>query len=435
MFVAEHLRSVGHATFQSGVASHFRRLKRSLLDGHYFSVLTFGVVIVYMVYGSFPEDSSLRQDDHVWDELDAIPLLLLGFVAAIGVLCVIAWSKLNLQIRPSRAFRVGVLFLLLAWGGAAGLSLWREEVLSPLALAVPTVLLMIAFRPPATRDVLTAARIWVFTVVVGVWVYWGFESVGFVDGFDVNYRSRYPTWIGLEDFLPSRWDGPFRGFGDAGITGAITAAYGLHNGGLSATSRTALARVWLTATGLILVVLSNSRIAFGALALMLLVTLIIKSRWIGGGNRAMAGFYLVLFLGMLSALLAWFLVSGGNGRTGYWSRYLEALWLNPFMGLGYEGINSHVLTQNTGHAHNFLLDAAARYGIFVATAVILGMILLGLALSLRIRDVPNFFWPLLVGTLVSMTVDIGPEMLYLRLESIPALILIGMTGTRGPKAC
>ena len=405
---------------RSGIFRLIQLLKQVSQSGHYLTALTFGVVVSYMFYYSFPEDSALRQEDQVWNKLDIIPLfLLLAFVACSALTVALLWLRKTPRDRMSRPIRIVLLLVLFSWTLAASLSVWRQEVVSPLILAIPAVVLMILVRPPIPQDVLLATKVWIGAMVLLVWAFLVFEALGVVEGSNHNYSLRQ-DFIALPWFIDGRWNGPFSGFGTAGIAGAAVAVYG--------SQQARFLRVGLIATGAFVCLLAESRVAIAAMILGFLASFFVKiisSK--DKKRRLMSGFGVLVFIVILLGLISFFSTNSGNGRGAIWSSWFDAISINPAFGLGYAGVN---LGLSGGHAHNFLLDTTVRYGLLTALPLLLAATIFLLAVVVRFVSVPKFLLPLLTITAVAGIFDLGPEILYLRLETIPLLLLATMAEVR-----
>jgi hypothetical protein len=286
-------------------------------------------------------------------------------------------------------------------------------------LAIPAVVLMILVRPPTPQDVLLATKVWIGAMVLLVWAFLVFEALGVVEGSNPDYPLRQ-NFIALPWFIDGRWNGPFPGFSTAGIAGAAVAVYG--------SQQARFLRVGLIATGGFVCLLAESRMAIAAMILGFFASFFVKITSSKEKNRRLiSGFVVLIFTATLGGVISFFSTNGGNGRGAIWSGWFDAISINPAFGLGYAGVN---LGLSGGHAHNFLLDATVRYGLLTALPLSLAGTIYLLAVVVRFVSVPKFLLPLLAVTAAAVSLEVGLEILYLRLETIPLLLLATMAEVR-----
>ena len=318
------------------------------------------------------------------------PLALLLTMTASAVSCLLCqgdgeWSP------PARVWfaLVIVLWLYFAWAEAS-----HDGRTDLAAIFVPLTAALLWLRKPRHVDVWTAGDVfaWVligasFTVlaleVVGVVPSWYRSMGGYFVELSIYDRESHWLLIGSALGLDGRWGGPLRDPNLMGPLGAFLVVYGF--------SRRRVKRIVFVLGGVLLVLLSDSRAAYAALAVGLLLLLLLP----GWGSRLFTFtvpkvLAVVVGLAAGARLLRDYQVNPGGtltmtGRTSMWPDFLS-LWADSRMtGVGtpaiWQAIEDGRLPEWAAHGHNQYIDTVVRYG---AVGLVLTCSVFALALGIAV---------------------------------------------------
>lgn len=358
----------------------------------------------------------------------SIVLWLGGTALVIGL-----WIPFRGSIRWSWPAQATLALLILAWG----LQLWRmrsEGVgFNYSTFSVPILLALILAKPPSMPDVLTAVRVFSFgalAVAVGSIAadLAGLAPSGFVAG--RNGYSRLPI---LSDLLgiDTRWDGAFQHSNYAGMIGGAVILLSLTLGPKE--------RWVLVPGGAIILMLSQSRTgALAAIVGLAVWGLILPStrgprhhkalRWFSVGVLVLG---ITLYIGIVDPTL--------GTRTSAWQQFWLLWTSSPLMGVGTLGVeeyfrqatNAEVLAFT--HAHNLLLDQAARYGVVLALLTVGALVTTGTAVMKAARVGTSATAALFAFIVMCALVEVPFSLTYISALSVPLLLTVLLAGATTPE--
>lgn len=349
------------------------------------------------------------------------PLLLVAcFVAA-----VVTWVVSRSAGQWSVLVRMWLLLAVIVWAflilreGAGGI---RADAA---AIFVPVSVLLIWIKRPGRAAAWTAADALSWVLVATSAAVLVLEVSGRIPSWyvrmgdyfiDLIAFDRDQHWLALNAALglDGRWGGLLGDPNAIGPVGALLAVYGF--------ARPGVRRVVFVAAGVAIVVLSDSRATYGALAFGLLALLLLP----GWGVRLLTitpAKAVAACLGLLAALrLARDLVANPagtlslTGRTEMWPDFLTLWPQSPVVGVGTGAINaareSGALPVWSSHGHNQYIDTLVRYGVvgvvLTGSLIVVGLLLAGLA-ARRGSGLSAALWVVL---LVAMTSNLVLDWRY-----------------------
>lgn len=216
----------------------------------------------------------------------------------------------------------------------------------------------------------------------------------------------------------SRWQGPFGSLTAAAACAILLVAVGVY-ARMSRPSRWAL-----TASGLALAVLSESRAGLAACVAMVLLRA-------ACGARHLVARILSTILVVVIAIAA-FALRGFNGRLEIWREYLqESLAAFPW-GIGTAGVvNASWSVAGAGQAHNAFLESFVRYGVLSLMGIALFFVgCLWSAWLVRGISLGPFMLTLAIATLAAVDVVVDPRFMGVEL----AVMLAGQWWARSLRA-
>ena len=370
------------------------------------------------------------------------PALLLAAVIGAAVLCVPArasgtWSVI---LRGWLLLAVITWLYLVMREGAGGTKA------DAAAIFVPVSLLLIWAKKPSRKAAWAAADALAWSLVATSMAVLILEVAGVIPSW---YEVLGDYFVGLIPFdrethwlmvnsllgLDGRSGGILRDPNAIGPVGALLAVYGF--------ARPGLRRIVFVAGGVAIVVLSDSRatygaIAFGLLALLLLPGWGVRLLTVTPAKAAAAG------IGLLAAARLgydFFTNPAGTvtltGRTSMWPDFLSLWPESPVVGVGSAAIEaarkSGVLPVWSTHGHNQYIDTLVRYGVvgtvLVGSLIALGVVVSGIA-ARHGRGLSVALWVVLV---VAMTSNLVLDWRYPSVALswiLVAMILAATTGHR-----
>lgn len=352
-----------------------------------------------------------------------ILLWLTGTALVIGL-----WIPFRRSTRWPWAEKSVLILLLLSWG----FQIWgmtREGVgFNYSAFCVPILLALLFTKPPGMPDVLTAIRVFSFGVLAVAAASIIFDLVnlapsGFVAG--RNGFNRIPV---LSDLLGinTRWDGAFQHSNYAGMIGGSVIVLSLALGRRD--------RWVLIPGGAMILMLSQSRTgALAAIAGLIVWAMLTPAvrrlrhaaaiRWLGAGLFVLG---VMLYIGNFDPTL--------GRRTDAWQQFW-LLWTgSPLTGVGTievdryfrQATNADVLAFT--HAHNLILDQAARYGLFLAILTLGELVVVVAAVVRATRSGAIVTAALFTFIVACALVEVPTSPIYISVLSMPLLLLVLLTG-------
>lgn len=378
----------------------------------YLSLLVVTVVIARMLQYFWPNSAILEGQN------PAVVFTLLSLV-----LILLLWSFYRAPRKASRnlAFFLALLAAAFAYEFLLGLS--RDELWSYTAVVVPVALILLWLKPPSFPSVVTAMNTFCISLVGVAVIAQCAAGAGLVAS--RNYVEHRYFYFNQVDLLHWRWEGPFGNVNYSGPIGAYLLVYGLtRRGGL---------RVFLMSSGAIFMLASESRSAFFAAVVGVLVWLLCKPRIGRFALNPVAKSVAAVFVLALVALLIALLDPTINGRSEIWRDYLHVWIRTPLLGVGEGGIaeamgsGQIIFSGETGHS--LFIDTLSRSGIlgFIFTVLVVGTVI-ALGWKAHRRGMS-------IGLILSMTFlaaslgELLTSWLYLSVLLLPLVLAGLMSGT------
>ena len=395
-------------------------------QGFRYSTFPYLAVVVISVIGGRFFDYTFRSEPAFKGQSVGLIFMVGGTLTA-GVLWLFieGWHPLR------GSARWVVISSIVLWGWVTLLTRLDGTSFTYAAFTTPIILGMILLRAPSVRDAWRTADVAMYGLLITIALTQVLHWTN-VRPYRLDIQSRFSVPIpGLE--LPARWEGMFGDPNNAGIIGAILFTYGLQRRGPM--------RYVLAITGTFVVLLSESRTGFIALAVGLLTTLA-TSQWFR--NRQIPSritFGCLLALGVATVVVILKVDPTFNGRTVIWGAFLEAFAKHPIVGSGSQEIALASVSGDTPFGsvdgHSVVFDTLARYGSLAGVLAILILVLAVIASwNVRIRDHGTSFTMvlvLLVGAL-TYTITIWQYINVMVLPLMVAVLLAGANRATGLKA-
>jgi O-antigen ligase len=312
------------------------------------------------------------------------PILLLTLVVcAVG-----AWALAAPEGQWSALARVWFVLVILQWLYLAVSTAQNGGRTDLAATFVPLGIMLLWLRPPGAASVWRAADVFAVTVVAASVLVLALEVAhvipswyealgGYVGGLAAGDRESHWFALGSVLGLDGRWGGLGRDPNYAGPLGAFLVVYGF--------ARPVVLRLVLVVSGLLFVVLADSRAAYAAVAVGLLVLVVLPGkgvRWnqLTGTRIAEIGIGLLMGGRLISDLI-------GNpagtlsmtGRTSMWPEFVSLFPESPMIGVGSarigEAVANGTLPPWAFHGHNQYVDGLVRYGAIGLTFQVTVMLL------------------------------------------------------------
>ena len=340
--------------------------------GSYLAFSAVTIVVAQLAQAWWPTESLFKgQSVSIWISLLSVPvLILLAHVERPAV----SWALLT---------KVFLAILLLTWLYQFALLVVRHEAYNYSTFLFPITLVLLFWKPLSPVKIRFAANALAYSIVALVIAYLVLAHFNFIDPRE-EFPRRLP-FLPDSPFGPWRWEGPFGNVNYSGPMGAYLAAYGLFAQGRSK---------WLfVATGLVMVIASESRGAFFAAFVALTFWLVARLRSDGrkGSTRALTWLLCLVPIGAIVVLLV--KDPTLNGRTLIWREYID-LWANsPLWGVGNSGIDvaleSAQVSTFATHGHSLVIQSMAVSG---AVSVLLLLLLLIYAIRIGLSAARRGNW-------------------------------------------
>lgn len=359
----------------------------------------------------------------------SILLWLGGTVLVIGL-----WIPFRGSIRWTWPAQATLVLLILSWG----FQIWRmrsEGVgFNYSAFSVPILLALILTKPPPMPDVLTAVRVFSFGALVVAFGSIAADLAGLAPSGFVAERNGYSRLPILSDLLgiDTRWDGAFQHSNYAGMIGGAVILLSLTLGPKE--------RWVLVPGGVIILILSQSRTgALAAIVGLFVWSLLLPStrglrfrkslRLVSAGVLVLG---ITLYIGIFDPTL--------GTRTNAWQQFWQLWTSEPVTGVGTlrveeyfrEATNVEILAFT--HAHNLLLDQAARYGVVLSLLTLGALVTTGVAVVKAARVGTVIAAGLFASVVICALVEVPFSPTYISALSVPLLLTVLLAGAAGPAA-
>ena len=266
-------------------------------------------------------------------------------------------------------FQLFMAALLVTWVTAMFAAGVHTDLFNLTAVLAPVALIMVWIKRPRSQDVWRAGDSFAWSLIFVALAAQALDWLG-VRELRYDFWNRLP--LVAEVIGPiGRWEGPFGNSNLAGPIGAFLLAYGLFRIGLQ--------RWVFVFAGSIMVFMSDSRTAYFAVCVALLVAAVFRPRI--GRLLVTPRIRLLAFLCFVVAFVALIVLLDPtiNNRTPVWSTFWTLWTSNPAMGVGGGGIveairGDALLDGWATHGHNVLIDPLARGGLLSLVPLLVTLI-------------------------------------------------------------
>ena len=291
-------------------------------------------------------------------------------------------------------------FMLIAWLIPVLRLAQSGESLNFLVWTLPIFLLMCSMKPPQLSQVHKVSLVFALAVIVCGLIALVFglvglspSSFGIASGLN---RFQFLVELGID----GRWFGPFVHSNLAGPVGGAVFLIGL--------SQRSVVRVFVVSGGGLILALSQSRTGLFATLTVTLWWFVLCSDALRSRIRKPLRVFLLFMPILLAALYVAVFDSTLAWRTYAWADFAGIWWSSPIFGGATVGIEDYMAAGKASgpslqsHAHNLLIDGAARWGIaFFVLICVIAVMSMWLAVSaLRFGSYQGFVlvsFVLLVG--------------------------------------
>lgn len=313
------------------------------------------------------------------------PLLLIVSAAAAVVLWALSRGRGSWR-GPERTWFVLVIVL---WLYLVVVESTAASQTAAAAVLIPLSVVLTWLKRPSDRDAWLAVDAFAWTATAAAGVVLVLEVVGVVPSWYGRMTAASPAFEGLAQFdrdnhwlplgallgLEGRWGGFL---GDPNLIGPLAALLVVY-----AFARTGMRRWVFGVSGLLMLVLADSRASYAAAALGLLVLLVLPG-WGVPVRRITVPKVLAASVGLAAGARVIADVAASpagaltmTGRTSMWPDFLSLWPESPWWGVGTariaEAVTQGVLPPWSYHGHNQHIDMLVRYGVaglLLSTAVL-----------------------------------------------------------------
>lgn len=358
-------------------------------------------------------------------------VLQFTLVAIAGV----SWISYQPTAQWSRTGQAFFVMVIATWLLASVSTMWHESLLNPTLVLLPVSLVMILLKPPPLHEVRIAANVFAWALVAIAAIAQMLDELGVRP---LHYEGWNRTWIRIWDTFPvlfnlidygSRWEGPFGNVNYAGPIGAFLVIFGLIQRRVSGSL--------LTATGVLFLFVSDSRSAW--MAALIAVLVLFSASQVRRNDRKLVtivcgGAAVLLFAIFVLAIVQ---DASSTGRRLFWAAYVDQWMSDPLTGVGEKGINELIadmrLPAMATHGHNLIIDPLLRYGL-LATLAIAGCGILASLVAWRADPIVRPASLALVALFLGLGVaEDLVSWTYLSISVIPLLFVVMIGDRRLPK--
>ena len=355
----------------------------------------------------------------------AVQLVFLSLATA-------AWILYVPKTRWSGPAHIFFLTVMCTWLVVTASALWHQNLLNPTLVVFPLAILMILLKPLRRSEVWIAGSVFAWALIAVAAAAQVLDAVGVRS---LDYEGWNRTWIRIWDIFPvlfnlidygSRWEGPFGNVNFAGPIGAFLVVFGLIQRRISGSL--------LTATGVLFLFVSDSRSAWIAGLISILVLVCASSSQRHG--RSFVGITAGVLAAIVTVVFMLVIVSddSANSRRLFWAAYGEQ-WVNaPLIGVGDRGISALIdgdqLPAMATHGHNLLVDPLLRYGLLSTVAICCCLLV---AVIVALRADPVVRPPALALVVLFSCLGIAEDLVtwtYLSIAVVPLLLAVMIGGSR-----
>ncbi len=350
------------------------------------------------------------------------------FVASQPVAVALAFALLGLSVllwiffEPREAwpplFQLFIFSLLALWVIGILSSVVRRDPFDLTSLVVGPLLILLVLKRPPSRSVWMSGDAYAVSLLA-VSLLAQIQDVLGVREMREQFWIRLPFVADFFGPIP-RWEGPFSNPNIAGPVGAFLVVYGFWRSGVL--------RVVLVGSGVLVVVMADSRTGFFAVLAPFVFLLAVRSlrglrtlgvpRWVTYGvltATAAASFLLVLRLD-----------PSLNGRFEIWNQFLGLWQKNWLFGAGQIGIQEVVnggdLPSWANHGHNMVIDVLGRFGLVGAVALLSALTFLTLMVWFDAKSGQGAALSILVMFVAAGVSEDLVDWRYLGIHYVPLLL-------------
>lgn len=295
--------------------------------------------------------------------------------SAVVVVAVALWLPVPWDVRWGLWPTIFLAALMGAWLVTMASSVLKGNVFLGVVAWLPLAVAMVWSKRPGLPAVVRATDVFAWVLVAGMALFLILEVSGVIGHRTPVKSAEYELrtyWLPLSSLLdlPGRWAGPFAHPNLTSPIAVFLIVYGLWRKGPS--------RVVFAAFGALVLLLTGTRSALGAVVVGVVLLVAAQRGWLDT-RRKLTGWAAgtVLAVGLV---IAWAAVSGQSfeGRVPMWGKWLSLSTRSPLFGIGDPGVTLAIEAQELPwwavHGHNILFDPIVRYGVvaevFVAAVIV-----------------------------------------------------------------
>ncbi len=408
-------RGATHSTHESSKSAHqlaqLSKLRAGTLssESSYLAALFICITVTFAVH-YVSRISAIGEMDYIrLSESISIGRPLSVLVGGVGAsVTTLLWLKYRPTCTWTANFNLFFLFIGATWVSVTVLSFTQGSPFDVSLLGVPLVLVMIWAKPVPLGVVLRAIDLWAMSIVGLSVTYLVLQWAEFVVTSGPLGDPYLRRWEIVTPFgtIIERWAGPFGNVNFSGPLGAVILVYGI--------TRSGIVRRVSVVGGLLILVLSESRSAFGAAIVGVATLILIRLTEVRGRHRILStGLAAVTALPLVGLFL---LDTDLNGRLPIWADYLKAWWEQPILGLRNSGGIG-------GIGHNVFIDTAYQFGLVGLIPMLCAFAVLSIMAARTLRYGPAYALPMVATLIVGFSMDRLIDLRYLTPQIIPLLIV------------
>jgi len=337
-------------------------------DAIFYYLIT--ATIILASYGQYLR----RYDFPFLQDIKAQPagvyVVLLGFAIS-----VIFWTQLPFNLPKSIISKLFFFALIGSWASSLVVAVIHDDLFTHSVWLYGLILILVFLKMP-TVEILYSTVYFAAWLLAGVLV-----LTRSLEIFGVIEVAKIPTglvefeianyWLPLKGSLGPdfRWPGPMGHNAETGLIGAFLVVIGFNHKRVGG--------ILLGVVGVITLLLTSSRVS------MIVAVVGVAIIFAFGDNAITRRLTLKIRLTVLASvvvltgLVAYRASPNLTGRLGFWEAYLSEWSSSPLIGVGRSAIASEdgAFAVSNGSAHNLVIDALSKSGIFVATFVLAAMVI------------------------------------------------------------
>ncbi len=297
-------------------------------------------------------------------------VVLFGFA-----LSVIFWIRLPFNFPKTLKSKLFFFALIGSWASSIAVAIIHENLFTHSVWLYGLVLILVFMKMP-TVEILCSTIYFAAWLLAGVLIVtlsleiFGVIEVakiptGLIDFELTNYWLPLKGWLG-PDF---RWPGPMGHNAETGLTGAFLVVIGFnhkHVGG-----------VFLGLIGITTLLLTSSRVSMIVVVVGVAIIFALGDNAMTRRLTLKVRLLVLISVGVVAGIVAYRASPNLTGRLEFWQAYLAEWSSSPFIGVALSALATKegAIAISNGSAHNLLIDALSKSGIFVAIFVLAVMVI------------------------------------------------------------